>query len=128
MRARANKKALVVPIDEARRRLREPAPLPSRARRARPRWVMLVAASLAIAMVTSVAARLALAYGGASRYLVPQLIGLGVIGASIMPLGLLWWANRGDRRRGHSGEARVIPWRNNAPSHHPPSRPSRPCA
>jgi hypothetical protein len=128
MRARANKKALVVPIDEARRRLREPKPLPSRTRRARPRWVMLVAASSAIALVIGVAARLALAYGGTSRYLVPQLMVLGVIGASIMPLGLLWLANRRDRRRGQSGEPRVISWRNNAASHHPPSRPSRPCA
>lgn len=127
MRARANKKASVVPIDEARRRLREPTPLPSPARRARPRWVMLVAASSAIALVMGGAARLALAYGGTGRYLVPQLIALGVIGASIMTLGL-WLANRGDRRRGHGAEPRVLPGRNNAPSHHPPSHPSRPCA
>ena len=128
MRARVNKKALVVPIDEARRRLRQSKQLPSRARRARPRWVILVAASLVIAMVLGLAGRLTLAYRGTSRYLVPQLIVLGVIGASIMPLGLLWLANRGDRRRGQSGEPRVISWRNNAASPHPPSRPSRHCA
>jgi len=116
----ANKKAMVVPLDQARLRLRQVSPTPQRPLRSRPRWVVIVAASLAAVLVLGVLARLALIDAGSSGY----LVALGMLGA-IVPLGLLWIANRAHR----DPRQRVTPpapLRRNTPARRrPPSRPSR---
>jgi hypothetical protein len=120
MSVRANKKALVVPLDEARLRLRQVNPPPARPRRTRPRWVVIVAASLAVVLLLGLAARLALIDAGSSGY----SIALGIV-AAIVPLGLLWLANRA-RRDLRQRVAPPAPLRRNTPARHrPPSRPSR---
>src|SRR5580704_14896376 len=123
MRSRANKKSPVVPIDEARRRLRQSKPTPAHTLNARPRWVVVVSSALLILFLVGVVSRMTLTYAGPSSYLMV----IGLLGASILP-AMLWLANRRDRRRGNSGEPPAISQRKGSARRHPPSRPSRPYA
>lgn len=133
MSPRTSKK--IVPIDEARRRLRTPAPTRLRAGRERPRRKIVFAGLCVIALVIGGAAWMALTQRATLRYPDARLIAVGVIAASAVASAVMLWlirlAKHRGRGRGHNVEPRVRSQRNNAPTHSPPShpsRPSRPCA